>query len=311
MNKQKNILRVLICVVILLCIGVNTAKAYDFSSANSTGVTIYYTITSTSEYTAEVAPSPDVSYSGNLVIPSTVSYNGNTYSITSIGERAFAEYDNLLSVTMPNTIKTIKAEAFSYCTGLTSLVIPNSVTNIYNNAFEYCVLLQSVTIPSSVTVLGGNVFYNCWGLISVVLPNNMEYISSYAFANCNNLKEINMPDSLEAIDGFAFYNCSSLQSLILPSTLHGIGFQSFAYCSGLNFLICKASVPPSIDEEDSFKEDVSTIPFYVPCSSLSVYSNENDWNYFTNYRGFSSDTLITAQIATGTTYTLNGFNADT
>ena len=79
-----------------------------------------------------------------------------TTAVTTIGERAFANYGNLESITIGNGVTSIGDNAFSYC-GLTSITIPNSVTSIGDGAFAYCTTLTSITIPSSVTSVGTGV----------------------------------------------------------------------------------------------------------------------------------------------------------
>ena len=77
--------------------------AYDFSvngiyyGKNSDGKTVYVTYETTSYN----------SYSGSIVIPSTVTYSGTTYSVTSIGDAAFEDCSGLTSVTIPNSVTTI------------------------------------------------------------------------------------------------------------------------------------------------------------------------------------------------------------
>ena len=75
---------------------------------------IYYNLFD-KDKTAEVTSSPNY-YSGEVIIPETVTYNDSQYSVTSIGN-----------------------EAFYGCSGLTSITIPNSVTNIGFNAFAGCI----------------------------------------------------------------------------------------------------------------------------------------------------------------------------
>ena len=125
------------------------AMAYDFSY-NYQGNTLYYNITS--DNTVEVTYYSSDNYfqnnnyvSGDVVIPSSVTNNGTTYSVTSIGD-----------------------DAFYYCSGLTSVTIPNSVTSIGGSAFSGCSGLTSVTIGNSVTSIGGAAFYGCNGLTSIV-----------------------------------------------------------------------------------------------------------------------------------------------
>ena len=78
-------------------------------------------------------------YSGDVVIPSTVTYLGTTYIVTTIGKNAFSSCKSLTSITIPNSVTTIGSNAFYFCKSLTSITIPNSVTTIDNNAFNYCI----------------------------------------------------------------------------------------------------------------------------------------------------------------------------
>ena len=86
-------------------------------------------------------------YSGEVVIPSSVTYNSVTYSVTSIGEDAFSGCTDLTSVKIPNSVTSIGGGAFCDCSGLTSVTIPNSVTSIGNYAFLGCDNLKEVKYP--------------------------------------------------------------------------------------------------------------------------------------------------------------------
>ena len=84
-------------------------------------------------------PSEYPSYTGDVVIPEAVTYNGKTYDVTKIGVDAFYQSSNLTSVIIPNSVKEIGDGAFQYCSKLTSVTIPNSVTSIGNGAFSVCI----------------------------------------------------------------------------------------------------------------------------------------------------------------------------
>ena len=88
---------------------------------------------------------------GDVVIRSSIVYNGTEYSVTYIGSSAFKGCTGLTSVTIPNSVTGIGNSAFEGCTSLTSITIPNSVTQIYGGAFSGCTGLTSITIPNSVT----------------------------------------------------------------------------------------------------------------------------------------------------------------
>ena len=116
--------------VLFAALSTVTVFAHDFEvdrilynkNADGTSVTVTYRGESYDEYSDE--------YSGNVVIPSSVTYSGNTYAVTSIGERAFYECSGLTSVTIGNSVTSIGNGAFWSCDGLTSITIPNSVTTI-------------------------------------------------------------------------------------------------------------------------------------------------------------------------------------
>ena len=128
---------------------------------------IYYNITSQADKTVAVTYRGDDyydysnEYSGEVKIPESVTYSGNTYSVTSIGYDAFSYCSNLTSVEIGNSVTSIGWGAFMDCYNLTSVEIPNSVTSIGYSAFEGCSSLTSVTIPNSVTFISDHTFDGC------------------------------------------------------------------------------------------------------------------------------------------------------
>lgn len=90
-------------------------------------------------------------YVGDIVIPSDVTYEGITYSVTSIAKSAFFQCKRMSSLTLPNSINSIGASAFAYCEALDTVVIPKNVTVIEDMAFASCVGLRRVVLPEGVT----------------------------------------------------------------------------------------------------------------------------------------------------------------
>lgn len=105
----------------------------------------------------------------NVVVPSE--YQGQP--VTGIGDYAFAGCENLVSITLPNSLLCIYPHAFEGCSSLNSIDIPNSVTNIKDYAFHDCNELKNVTIPASVTNIGYYAFANCTKLTNVTIPNSV------------------------------------------------------------------------------------------------------------------------------------------
>ena len=181
-------------------------------------------------------------YLGSVTIPSTITYNGTTYSVTSIGSSAFWYCSGLTSIVIPHSVTSIGSDAFAYCSGLTSIVIPNSVTSIGSSAFAYCSGLTSIVIPRSVTSIGSDAFAYCFGLTSIVIPNSVTSIGSSAFYGCSGLTSIVIPNSVTSIGSSAFAQCSGLTSIVIPNSVTSIGSDAFAYCRGLTSIVIPNSV---------------------------------------------------------------------
>lgn len=141
----------------LLC--ATTSRANDMYDFEVDG--IFYVITS--ETDLEVGVSREHStlndtdggdYSGDIVIPETVTYDGCTYTVTSIETGAFMWSYSLTSIELPNSLTTIDPLSFDGCTSLTSVVIPNSVVSIGSYAFLECPNITNIVIGSSVAEIG-------------------------------------------------------------------------------------------------------------------------------------------------------------
>ena len=157
------------------------------------------------------------SYSGTVEIPASVTFNGKTYTVRRIGERAFRNCTGLTSVTIPNSVTNIDYFAFYNCTSLTSIDIPESVIYIGESAFSSCSSLTSVTIGSGVENIGISAFAYCKGLTSVTIPNSVIHIGNTAFSGCESLASIMIPNSVTKIGNRAFAACRNLTTIVVES----------------------------------------------------------------------------------------------
>ena len=123
-------------VLMLLCSV--TSYAYNFEVDG-----IYYNIDGNS--VSVTKGNNNNSYSGDVVIPATVTYNDVVYNVTSIGSYAFLDCSDLTSVTIPQSVTKIGSYTFRDCSGLTSVTIPQSVTSIGASAFYGCIYNHRTT----------------------------------------------------------------------------------------------------------------------------------------------------------------------
>ena len=144
------------------------------------------------------------SYSGKVVIPATVEYNGTEYAVTSIGNQAFRDCSSLTTITLPNSITSIQDLAFCNCSSLTTITLPNSIMSIGSGAFRDCSSLTTITLPNSITSIGSGAFSGCSSLTTITLPNSITSIGSSAFSGCSSLTTITLPNSITSIGEYAF-----------------------------------------------------------------------------------------------------------
>jgi hypothetical protein len=224
--------------------------------------------------------------SWNLEIPATVTHNGTTYTVTSIGTAAFSGCVNLQYVVIPNTVTSIDYNAFTTCNNLQSVVIPSSVTSIGDNAFMACGSLSSVTIGENVTSIGSSAFKACLSLTSISIPNSVTTIGNNIFEACERLETVNIGTGLTAISNhafsecvlldtvtfngsnltsigsWAFNNCEALENITLPNSVITINDRAFRSCELLEAVVLHEGLE-TIGEEaflDCIKLDTITIP---------------------------------------------------
>lgn len=188
-------------------------------------------------------------YSGSrkyITIPSTVSYNGVSFTVRAIGSKAFYKYTKLKSVEIPSTVVAIGYRAFYRCTNLKQITLHNGLQTIDNQAFLRCYDLKSLDIPDTVTRIKTSAFAYCDALEDVNLGAGLEAIYSKAFYKCSSIKEIKFPNNVIAVGTKAFYRCTSLKKVSFGYSVQKIKGKAFYGCYNIYKIDFKTYEAPDI-----------------------------------------------------------------
>ena len=126
----------------------------------------------------------------------------------------------------PNTC-VINQSAFENNQEIVSITIPNSVNVICSYAFSGCANLKTVNMSSGVVYINGGAFKDCEKLESLTLSSNLESIGNGAFRNCTKLKTVTIPASVNFMGNCVFYNSGLTHAYLLVTTgwyIEGTGY---------------------------------------------------------------------------------------
>ena len=202
-------------------------------------------------------------YSGDLTLPETVTANGQTYTLTSIGEQAFMGCRSLVSVSLPNTVQSFGEGAFAICNTLTTVNIPEGITELPVGCFGYCPKLTTFTLPSSLKTIGKMAFYGCSGMTTITLPEGLQTIGEMAFFECSKLTEITIPQSVTRIGDLAF------------------GGRDNANRSMIEFYHVRATTPPTLEGTLYQAQEGLSPVIYVPAGCVDAYKAAPGWSLLT------------------------------
>ena len=296
-NKVLHFLFLLLCTA-----GVTNLVAQSFNE----GI-LNYTVNADGT-TVTVKLKQGATSSGSLSIPSTVTYNGNTYTVTAIANYAFYNCSGFTgTLTLPNTLVTIGNYAFGSCNHFVgSLTIPNSVTTIGNSAFSYCSSFTgSLTIGSSVSSIGNEAFKNCTSLTSImVYPESVPTMGTNVFLNVPTDIPVTVPSvsfaDYQSASGWSdFTNMHCMETLTVydgTTTKNTVP----AYIFYFDDFTRSQFVIPAGELTEMMGTPISSMTFYttsgnVPYTTVSpadVYLKEVDYTSISAYEPKSSATIV-------------------
>lgn len=282
-------LKLLVAFLMMLCCG--TAMASDFVTVDG-----FKFLVDTDKEEATLLPND---YSGEVVVPEKVTFEGKDYPVTTLGSSCFG--GSVKKVDIPKTVKMLSDYCFKEA-DIKSIQIPSSVTALGEGCFS-CSQIETIDIPSSVVKLGKHCFNYCTRLRIVNLPNSLDNIPEYCFSHCYQLNNIEIPNSVTSIDSFAFDECSlsdvrlpeSLTTLwgygtftgnpflkfVIPATLKSVSKGMFRDCTKLKTIVCFAKKPLKAYYGNIFERfNQLECILYVPKESLEIYKTDDEWGKF-------------------------------
>lgn len=230
----------------------NIPQNYDFEVNG-----LFFNISSVTDLTVQLVGGEKV-YSGEIVIPDNVEYNGKSLSVTSIGSKTFY-HSQVKSVILGKNIKTIGQYAF-YGSSISNITFPSSVSTIYERSFDNCLNLKKIIFENSTTPIkfyysSNNVplyFTGCpieelyvgrnidsWNpttrklfgdlskLVVVEIGSSMTKFPDYMLAGASSLEYLSIPSSIFDLGDGAFNNCENLKKLIFED-----GYNTITYSAG-------------------------------------------------------------------------------
>ena len=222
-------------------------------------------------------------------------------AVTSIGDRAFTNCNNLTQVEIGSSSKivTICDNAFSGCGKLYGIQLPKTIKSINQSSFNGCSSLTEIFIPKSVTLIGKQAFAGCDALSSIVVEDGNEVYNSDG--NCNAIihkdtliagcKATVIPENVIYIDEYSFYMNSGLEYIEIPSKVKGIGSRAFSSCNNLKDVYLFVMEPFTIDKYVFY--GLKNAVLYVPEGKIETYREKGWGDYFNSIEEIMPNPTVT------------------
>lgn len=225
-------------------------------------------------YVAGIGTCTDV----HLVIPSVY----DDKAVTGIAIDAFKRKSTLLSVYLPDSIKTVGDRGFAYCYSMHSVRLPDEMNSIGEEAFSGN-SLYTLTLPTKgLNEIKKKTFASCSSLLSIYIPDNIKVIGDEAFSYCSNVTELRLPETMDAIGVKCFYSLK-ITSVDIPNGLKELPEQVFAGCP-----LTEVYIPDGVEtigkQAFYYCQDITTVRFPESLTSIGMYA-------FADCNGITSITI--------------------
>ena len=207
MNKK--IVNILTFAALLLCLATR-ATAQDIV-ANG----IYYNIISDTQVAVAPAIYEGINhYEGCIILPERVYCDGVNYDVAAIAPRAFWQ-SKVTEVQIPNSVTMIGDAAFADADQLTSITLPLGLKAVSRYMLAGTAL-SSVVLPEGVTDIGRGAFEDCTYLRTIFLPFSLKTIGERAFGYCVALNEIYSDAAMPPLtmSDNTFEGCGTIQVML-------------------------------------------------------------------------------------------------
>ena len=271
---------------------------------------VYYRLvcsghTATVMNSAFLESSQGASYSGDVVIPATVEYEGITYSVTHIAQYAFYFCQSVTSVTLGSNIQSIGDDAFGWCSGLGRIVCqgttPPTMTS-YDYAFFNVYQNITLQVPcgalafyqgsnwnvNKITMMEGAMvemdglhYQILCGATSAKLIRHSSYtnLASVYLEEFVTYEGTDYP--ITEIEAGAFDGCEHLQWFDCHANLLSIGDHAFRNCDSLEYLgLYHIDTPPTVGTGCFDGLGLDTLMLMVPFCSRYEYAIHPVWGQF-------------------------------
>lgn len=180
-----------------------------------------------------MTPSRFLYTSNTIILPPHVTHVQVDETVTELGENAFKELADLVSVELSHTLQLMGKMAFYCCTNLTTVHLSRQLREIPEDAFQSCRKLQDFRLPSKLERIGDRAFFECESITELRCPPTLKVIGRGAFVHCRSLATVNLPETLEYLGDRTFVGCESLQTISIPSGISKIQRGTFSHCHSL------------------------------------------------------------------------------